>query len=222
MDTMINIILFGPPGAGKGTQAKRLEKTLSTPHLSTGDMLRAAVAEQTPVGLEAEAIMKAGKLVPDNIIVSMIEERISKQDCARGFILDGFPRTLAQAESLDVMLKSRGNAIDAVIEIKVDDEVLVNRISNRFSCKQCGASYNHLTHPTIKAGECDVCSSKELISRPDDNAETVSQRLKAYNEQTAPLLPFYRKKGILLTVDGMQDMDEVTDAIKNQLSVAIN
>ncbi|NDF11658.1 MAG: adenylate kinase [Proteobacteria bacterium] len=214
---MANIILFGPPGAGKGTQAKRLQEMLHIPHLSTGDMLRAAVAEGTEVGKKAEAIMKAGKYVSDDIMVAMIAERIAKPDCKKGFILDGFPRTQAQAEALDAMLTKNGNKISHVIEITVDDDALIERIANRFSCKKCGASYNRITNPPKKAGVCDECGSTEMVFRPDDKAETVAERLKVYNQQTAPVLPYYKKKGLLRQVDGMEDIDHVTAACKKVL-----
>lgn len=211
---MKNLILFGPPGAGKGTQAKRLQEMLDVCHLSTGDMLRQAVSEGTEIGKKADAIMKAGKLVPDEIMVDMIAERIQKSDCSKGFILDGFPRTRAQAEALSAMLNKRNVTINRVIELKVNNDALVERIANRFSCAQCGASYNRITQPTKKEGVCDICGSTKLVSRPDDNAETMKKRLAAYEEQTAPVLPYYKEKNLLSQVDGMADIDDVTQQIK--------
>jgi adenylate kinase len=211
---MMNLILFGPPGAGKGTQAKRLQELFHICHLSTGDMLRQAVSEGTAVGKKADSIMKEGKLVPDSIMIDMIAERIERPDCAKGFILDGFPRTPAQAGALDKMLKSKDVSINHVIELKVDNDKLVERISNRFSCADCGASYNLITKKPLKEGVCDICSSKKMIFRPDDNAETVSKRLLAYQEMTAPILPYYAGRKLLRQVNGMAEIDEVTKQIK--------
>jgi adenylate kinase len=206
----MNIVLLGPPGAGKGTQAKRIEKSLGLVQLSTGDMLRAAVAAGTEIGKRAKAVMAAGQLVSDDILVGMISERIGEADCKNGFILDGFPRTVAQAEALDAMLKARGFKLDYVVEMKVDDAALVARISGRYSCKDCGAVFHDATKPVRVEGTCDSCGSKNLIRRPDDNADTVASRLKAYHDQTAPIIPYYRDRGALRTVDGMAEMDAVT------------
>lgn len=184
----MNLILFGPPGAGKGTQAARLRAAHDLAHLSTGDMLRAAVAAKTPVGLEAEAIMAAGKLVSDELICNVVADRIEEPDCAAGFILDGFPRTLAQAEALDAMLAGKGKEIDVVIEFTADEDELIKRIEGR-AAENGGA-------------------------RADDNAETLKKRLDVYRSQTAPVLPFYAGKGLLRTIDGMQSMDDVTRAIE--------
>ena len=210
----MNLILLGPPGAGKGTQAKRLEREFKLVQLSTGDMLRAAVAADTEVGREAKAVMEAGELVSDGIVVSIIAERIAQPDCAGGFILDGFPRTLAQAAELDEMLAGKGLKIDRVIEIRVDDAALIERISGRFSCVRCGAAYHDTFNQPRVDGVCDVCGGGEFTRRKDDNAETVTTRLAAYSEQTAPLLPYYEARGTLRTVDGMADIDEVAKQLR--------
>ncbi len=211
---MKNIILFGPPGAGKGTQAKYLEKILSIPQLSTGDMLRQAVSEGTEIGKKTEAIMKKGGLISDDIMIGMISDRIKHSDCTNGFLLDGFPRTTAQAEALDKMLEKNNLSIDIAIEIHVDDEMLTARICNRFACTKCGAAYNKLTQATKIDGVCDICGSTDFTSRPDDNEECVKSRLEIYHQQTAPVLPFYKNKGILATVDGMADINDVSEQIK--------
>jgi adenylate kinase len=213
----MRLILLGPPGAGKGTQAAWIKATYSIPQLSTGEMLREAVAKGTEVGRQAKAVMERGELVSDEIINRIVAERIAEPDCANGFILDGFPRTIPQAEALDRMLRERGQALDAVVEIAVDNAALVRRISGRFSCAKCGAGYHDEFKPTAVPGVCDACGSTEFTRRKDDNAETVGARLAAYEAQTAPLLPFYRAKGLVRTVDGMAAIDEVTDAIKQAL-----
>lgn len=213
----MRLILLGPPGAGKGTQASWLKETYSIPQLSTGEMLREAVAKGTEVGREAKSIMEAGKLVSDEIINRIVAERIDQPDCAGGFILDGFPRTIPQAEALDRMLAERGLKLDAVVEIKVDKGALVERISGRFSCARCGTGYHDSFKPTREAGRCDVCGSTEFVRRKDDNAETVMARLESYEAQTAPLLPYYDGKGLVRTVDGMAPIDEVTASIGRAL-----
>jgi adenylate kinase len=213
----MKLILLGPPGAGKGTQAKRLEETRGLKQLSTGDMLRAAVDSGSPLGREADRIMKAGKLVPDEIMIDMIAERIDQPDCRRGVIFDGFPRTVRQAEALDAMLSKRGQALDAVVEITVDDAALVERISGRFSCAKCGAVYHDKYKRPKVEGICDVCGAKEFKRRPDDQAETVQTRLKEYYEQTAPILPYYMKKGLVRQVDGMSDPERVAAQIEQVL-----
>jgi adenylate kinase len=216
----MRLILLGPPGAGKGTQAGWIRETYGIPQLSTGEMLRDAVAKGTEVGREAKSVMEAGKLVSDDIINRIVAERIDEPDCAQGFILDGFPRTLPQAEALDRMLAERGLKLDAVVEIRVDHQALVERISGRFSCAKCGAGYHDSFRPTKVQGVCDVCGGTEFVRRKDDNAETVAARLAAYEAQTAPLLPFYGTKGLVRTVDGMAPIEGVTAAIRQALSRA--
>jgi adenylate kinase len=210
----MNLILLGPPGAGKGTQAKRLEDRHGLVQLSTGDMLRAVVASGVPLGQQAKEIMAAGKLMPDELMIEMIADRISKPDCATGFILDGFPRTVPQAEALDRMLEEKGLKLDHVIEMKVDDAALVERITGRYTCAKCGRGYHDKFEKPKVEGVCDVCGSTEFTRRADDNAETVTTRLAAYHKQTAPILPYYKQRGVLETVDGMADIDVVTEQIE--------
>jgi adenylate kinase len=216
----MKLVLLGPPGAGKGTQAERIKNRYGLAHLSTGDMLREAVAEGTEVGRQAKDIMAAGRLVPDDLIIRLVEERVGQPDCAGGFVLDGFPRTRGQAEALDMLLARHGQKLDAVVEIAVDDDTLVERIAGRFSCANCGAGYHDRFKPTRTPGVCDACGSTELTRRPDDNAETVRARLRAYHDQTAPLLPYYRDKGLLVTVDGVAGIDQVTEEIIRKLDAA--
>jgi adenylate kinase len=216
----MRLVLLGPPGAGKGTQAAWLRDTYRIPQLSTGEMLRAAVAKGTEVGREAKAVMERGALVSDEIINRIVAERIDEPDCAEGFILDGFPRTTAQAEALDRMLEERGLHLDAVLEFAVDNAALVERIAGRFSCAKCGTGYHDTFKPTTVPGVCDVCGSTEFVRRKDDNAETVKARLEAYDAQTAPLLPYYRAKGLVRTVDGMGSIGAVQAAISQALASA--
>jgi len=214
----VNLILLGPPGAGKGTQAKRLTDQRGLVQLSTGDMLRAEVKSGSPLGIEAKKVMDAGQLVSDAIVIEMIDHRIDRPDAAKGFILDGFPRTVAQAEALDAMLARKGRKIDEVIELKVDDKALVERISGRFTCSKCGTGYHDKFHRPKVEGTCDKCGSHDFVRRPDDNAETVKARLVAYHQQTAPILPYYEKKGLLRSVDGMAEMAEVARQIDQVLA----
>jgi adenylate kinase len=209
----MRLVLLGPPGAGKGTQAERIAARYGIPHLSTGDMLREAVAADTEVGRRAKAIMEVGQLVPDEVMNRLVAERLAQPDAARGFVLDGFPRTLAQARALDDLLEQRDQRLDAVLELTVEDDALVDRISGRFACARCGAGYHdRFKRPKVE-GVCDVCGGREFVRREDDKPETVRARLKAYHEQTAPLLPYYRNKGLLIAVDGMAEIDDVTAQI---------
>jgi adenylate kinase len=214
----VKLILLGPPGAGKGTQAERLEKRHKLVQLSTGVMLRAERAAGTELGKAADKVMAAGQLVSDEIVIGIIAKRIDAPDCKSGFVLDGFPRTVNQAIALDAMLAKKGGKIDGVIELAVDEDALVERISGRFACAKCGAGYHDTFKQPKKPGVCDVCGSTDFTRRKDDNAETVKARLKAYREQTAPILPYYEKKGLLQRVDGMADPDAVTREIEGALS----
>lgn len=208
----MNLILMGPPGAGKGTQARRLVEKYGIPQLSTGDMLRAAVKAGTPVGLKAKAAMESGGLVSDEIVVGIIADRIGEADCANGFILDGFPRTVAQAEALDKMLVERKLKIDHVIDVTADDEALVSRITGRSTCAKCGEGYHTEFKKPAKSGVCDKCGGA-LTQRADDNEETVRNRLKEYHAKTAPVIGFYQNRGQFKAVDGMLPMDEVFGAL---------
>jgi adenylate kinase len=217
----MNLILLGPPGAGKGTQADLLKQRHGLIQLSTGDMLRAAVASGSELGQRVKAIMEAGQLVPDDIMIEMISQRIDQPDCANGFILDGFPRTTRQAEALDAMLAKKGTKLGRVIELKVDDAALVARISGRFACGKCGAGYHDTFKPPKKAGVCDACGSTEFVRRKDDRPETVAARLEAYHAQTAPLSAYYGARGLLVQVDGMAEIPEVFRQIEAALGNAL-
>ncbi len=210
----MNLILLGPPGAGKGTQAKIIEQERGLVQLSTGDMLRAAVAAGTEIGKKAKAVMEAGELVSDDIVIGIISDRIDEPDVQGGFILDGFPRTVAQAEALDKLLAEKGKKLDLVIEMKVEDEPLIKRITGRFTCAKCGEGYHDEFKKPAVEGVCDKCGGTEFKRRADDNEETVRSRLEAYHAQTAPLVDYYAGKGILKSVDGMAPIDEVTNQIR--------
>ena len=209
----MNIILLGPPGAGKGTQSGRLVANLGMQQLSTGDMLREAVKAQTPVGIKAKAVMDAGELVSDEIVSDLIDAELAELDDATGAIFDGYPRTEAQAESLDELLTKHGRTLDYVIELEVDVDALVERITGRFSCANCGALYHDTANPPSKEGVCDTCGSTEFKRRPDDNEETVRTRMQEYRAKTAPTLPGYEARGIVRRVDGMASIDELTAKI---------
>jgi len=213
----MNVVLLGPPGSGKGTQAKRIEQIHGITQLATGDMLRSATLSGGELGLRVKSIMDSGQLVPDDIIIDMIADRIDPPDCRNGFVLDGFPRTLAQARALDQMLAKRGRRLDHVIEFEVDEAALVDRLAGRFTCQQCGASYHERDNRPKVDGVCDVCGACEFICRADDRPETVKARLDVYHRQTAPILPYYRERDILRRVNGMAEIDSVTRAIEKIL-----
>jgi len=209
----VNIILLGPPGAGKGTQAAKLVADRGMVQLSTGDMLRAAVKAGTPTGLKAKAIMDAGELVPDEVVSGIIGERLDQMTAGEGAIFDGYPRTAAQAEALDQLLAERGRKLDRVIELTVDEDALVERITGRYTCAKCGEGYHDKFKQPKVAGVCDVCGSTEFKRRPDDNEETVRTRMAEYRGKTAPIIPIYEARGILTRVDGMADIDQVSAAV---------
>jgi adenylate kinase len=214
----MRVILFGPPGAGKGTQAKRLEEAISAPQLSTGDMLRAARREGTELGQKAGELMDAGQLVSDDVVVGLIAERVQKDDAKEGFLLDGFPRTIPQAEALQGMLDEAGLKIDHVVSIEVPDEDIVNRLSARRSCPKDGSVY-HLEHmPPKEEGKCDACGG-ELVLRDDDKPDTIRDRLSAFHDQTAPLKAFYGERGLLREVDGTQRPDDVFASTRKALGL---
>nr|WP_156945724.1 adenylate kinase [Roseibacterium elongatum] len=205
----VNLILLGPPGAGKGTQARMLEERFGLVQLSTGDLLRGAVAAGTEAGKAAKAVMEAGELVSDEIVLAVLKDRLDAPDVAAGTILDGFPRTAAQAEALDALLAERGQTIDAAISLEVEDEAMIARVSGRYTCAACGEGYHDQFKQPKVAGVCDKCGGTEMKRRPDDNAETVRTRLEAYHAQTAPLIDYYRARGALTEVPAMGDIDQI-------------
>ena len=213
----MKLVLLGPPGAGKGTQAHRLIDRYGIPQISTGDMLRASVKADTPLGKEAKVIMDAGQLVPDDLMIKLIAARLEEADCANGFILDGFPRTTGQANALDVLLAAKNMPLDRVVAISVDDAALVERIIGRFSCSSCGIGYHHTFDRPKIDGICDKCGGTDFSHRKDDNRATVTARLAAYHQQTAPIIPHYRNKGRFAEVDGMADIDDVEKYILEAL-----
>ncbi|CAM4048518.1 adenylate kinase [Catellicoccus marimammalium] len=210
----MNLILMGLPGAGKGTQAEKIIDTYHIPHISTGDMFRAAIAEGTELGLEAKRYMDEGQLVPDEVTTGIVKERLAKADCDRGFLLDGFPRTMAQAEALNQIMAELNKKIDAVINIEVDPSVIVDRLSGRFICKECGATYHKLYNRPKVEGTCDRCGGHEFYQREDDKPETVKNRLAVNIESSKPILEFYAKEGVLHNVDGDRDIDDVFADVK--------
>ena len=216
----MNLILLGPPGAGKGTQAKILEELHGFKQLSTGDMLRAAVAAGTEQGLKAKAIMDRGDLVSDDVVIGIVSDRLDQPDVKKGVVFDGFPRTPAQADALDKLLASKGQKLNAVIEMKVDDEALVKRIVGRYTCAKCGKGYHEEFAKPKNAGICDVCGSTEFTRRADDNEKTVRDRLQVYNTQTAPLVAYYHGLGNLYVIDGMADIAKVTREVEAVISLA--
>ena len=213
----MNLMLFGAPGAGKGTQAKFLIEKYDIPQISTGDILRAAIAEKTDMGMEAKKFMDEGKLVPDSTIIGIIKDRLAQDDCKKGFILDGFPRTIAQAEALKELMANMGISLDKVISLNVPDELIVGRITGRRVCGSCGASFHVEFNPSKEEGKCDYCGG-ELITRKDDNAQTVKSRLESYHAQTAPLIDFYTDMGVFVELDGTKDVKDVTSDMINALS----
>lgn len=215
----MNLILLGPPGAGKGTQAAMLTETFGIPQISTGDILRAAVKEGTELGQQAKAYMDDGKLVPDEIVIGIVTERLQEPDCSNGFILDGFPRTVAQADALQTDLRDLDKELDRVIALQVDNDALVERLTGRRTCKSCGRGYHVKFDPPEVEGRCDVCGG-ELYQRDDDREETIRKRLEVYARQTEPLIDYYRKAGLLIEVDGMQPIDEVRETLLAALRTA--
>ena len=211
---MMNIVMLGPPGAGKGTQAKFLSQKFGIPHISTGDMLREEISAGSPLGKKVEEIIKSGKLVEDNLMIDIIKERLSRKDVEKGFILDGFPRTLSQAEALDKLLNSIGKSIQYSIYVEVPEAVIIQRLSARRVCPQCGRIYNMISNPPKHDEICDVCDVK-LIVRDDDKPETVKERYKVYAEITAPVIDYYRKRNILFTVDGTLNVEKVKEMLLN-------
>ncbi|OCL27819.1 adenylate kinase [Orenia metallireducens] len=212
----MNLVLVGPPGAGKGTQAARLEEAYEIPHISTGDMFRKAIKEETELGKKTKEYMDQGKLVPDEVTIGIVRERLSQKDCQQGFILDGFPRTVNQADALNSILADMNTSLDAVINIKVSDAEVIDRLSGRRICKSCGASYHVKFNPPKVAGVCNECEG-ELYQREDDNPNTIQQRLDVYSEQTSPLINYYRESNLLKTINGEDSLDNVFFEIKDLL-----
>lgn len=215
----MNIVLLGPPGAGKGTQAERMSERWSLPHVSTGDMFRAALARGTEMGLKARKYMEAGELVPDEVVEGIVADRLSEEDCREGFILDGFPRNIHQAEALDDFLGSRSREVDVVFNISADNETLVKRLSGRRVCRDCGANYHQVNNPPSVEGVCDSCGG-EVYQRADDNEETVRKRLEVYDKQTKPLIVYYSQAGKLVDIDGSASPEEVFSEISNRIEEA--
>jgi adenylate kinase len=212
----VRVVLLGPPGAGKGTQAKWLQERFEACQVSTGDILRKAVAEQTPLGKQAAAYINRGALVPDSLIVDLVAERLKEKDCDKGFVLDGFPRTISQAESLEEILKKMGLALDCVLSVQVPYRVIVERLAGRRTCKDCGALYHLTLDPPSKEGVCDRCGG-ELYQRDDDREETITARLKVYEAQTAPLVNYYRERGMLREIDGVGKVNEIRSRVLQAL-----
>jgi adenylate kinase len=208
----MNIVLFGPPGAGKGTQAKELTKKYGIPHISTGDILRANVRDGTELGMKAKEYMDRGELVPDTVLIGLIRNRLNEPDCKEGYLLDGYPRTIPQADALDVILREIGKPLDVVINIDVSDDSLVERLSGRRTCPNCGESYHVVFNPPEQQGVCDSCGS-QLYQRDDDREEVIRQRLAVYNQKTKPLIDYYAKAGILINIDGSRSVDDVFRAV---------
>lgn len=211
-DGIVRILLMGPPGAGKGTQAEKLTEILQVPHISTGDMFRAAIKEETEMGLLAKSYMDKGELVPDEVTVGIVRDRIKEEDCNKGFLLDGFPRTVVQADALGTILEELGIKLDSVVNIEVPLDELIGRLTGRRICKSCGATYHMLFNPPVKEGVCDKCGG-DLYQRDDDTEETANNRLSVYEEQTAPLLEYYENSGLLVNVNGNQSMEDVLSEI---------
>jgi len=212
----MRVVLLGPPGAGKGTQAETIVKAYEIPHISTGDMFRSAVKEGTKLGMEAKAYMDAGALVPDELTIGIVKERLQKLDCQKGFLLDGFPRTLAQADALDKLLQELGSSLDAVLNIEVPFEDLITRLTGRFICRQCQAPYHKVFNPPKQAGICDLCGG-ELYQRADDSEATVTARLEVYKRQTAPLISYYANSNRLITINGQGSVEEVGKSVLTAL-----
>jgi adenylate kinase len=215
---VFKLVLLGPPGAGKGTQAKKISEKYNLPHISTGDIFRRNIKEGTPLGMKAKEYMDKGELVPDELVIELVEDRLEQDDCKDGFLLDGFPRTVNQAEKLDEYLSSKGNSLDLVIDLEVDEDILLDRMIGRRVCKVCGANYHIKTMPPKKEGVCDVCGG-EVIQRADDTEETVRNRFEVYQRQTAPLIEYYQEKNLLAKIEGTGGPDKVFESIVSALGV---